>query len=160
MRKRFLLCLAAMVLLVSACNRQPLHPLDGASTDDKGSIVRLREGTMLLRGLDGKVWDATKIPNPFSDFLYAFTPGQHTLWAMNIQGGHPLLLESLRCYVIENVELKAGVVYRLNEDKTVARAVLVREDTGAEVASGKLVDTKSAYTETCNWKQQEIVKIR
>ena len=153
MQKSFLLSLLATALLVSACNRQPMHSVDGASIDDSSSIVRLREGSMLLRGLDGKVWDATKIPNMFSDFTYVFTPGQHTLWGMNIQGGHPLLLESLRCYAIDNVELKAGVVYRLNEDKNAARAILVREDTGVEVASGKLVDTKSAYTETCNWKR-------
>ncbi len=107
---------------------------------------------MLLRGLDANRLDATKIPNPFTDFMYVFQPGTHTLWGKNIQGGHALFPENLRCYAISNVELKAGVVYRLDEDKDMPRAILKREDTGEQVAIGRLVDRKAAFTEDCNWK--------
>lgn len=138
-------------VLVAAC-KPPLHSVNGAKIDSPAEVARLREGTMLLRGVDGKTWTATDVPNPFSDFMYAITPGRHTLWVMNIQGGHPLLLENLRCYVVSDVDLKAGVAYRINEDKDKVRAVLVRDDNGAEMAAGKLVDTKSAYSEACNWK--------
>jgi len=150
--KIFKIALVLATLLLSACKETPLYSIDGTATDNPSSVVRVREGSMLLRGLDGKSWDTSKIPNMFSDFLYVMKPGTHTLWGMNIQGGHPLLLENLRCYAINDVELKAGVVYRLNEDKEAVRAILVREDTGAEVASGKLVDQKAAYSEGCNWK--------
>lgn len=151
--KIFNIALVVATLMLAACNKQPaLYSIDGVSTESTASIVRVREGSMSLRGLDGKPLEISKIPNPFSNFLFAFKPGTHTLWGVNIQGGHVLFPENLRCYVIGEVELMPGVVYRLDEGKDTRRAILTREDTGAQVATGKLVDQKAAYTDSCNWK--------
>ena len=145
--------LVLSALLLVGCKQPALYPIDGASIESTASIVRIREGSMLLRGLDEKPLDTTKLPNPFSEYLFVLKPGTHSLWGMNIQGGHALFPEALRCYVLSDVELRAGVIYRLNEDKEVRRAILTREDTGAQVAIGKLVDQKAAFTDSCNWKQ-------
>jgi hypothetical protein len=152
MKTKLWITLAFAALLLSACKQPQLYSVDGVSTERNASIVRIREGSMLLRGLDGSKLDVMKVSNPFSDFLFALRPGTHSLWGMNIQGGHALFPENLRCYVISNVELKAGVVYRLDEDKELPRALLRREDTGEQIAVGALVDQKSAYTDSCNWK--------
>jgi len=153
MSKILNIALVLFALLLSGCKQPTLYPIDGASTENTASVVRIREGSMLLRGLDEKPLDTTKLPNPFSEYLFVLKPGMHSLWGMNIQGGHALFPEALRCYVIADVELKAGVIYRLNEDKEIRRVILTREDTGAEVATGKLVDQKAAFTDSCNWKQ-------
>ena len=149
--KKFNFLLILVAIFIAGCKQPTLYSIDGVSTENTTSIVQLREGSMLLRGLDRKPLDTTKIPNPFSDYLFAFKPGVHSLWGMNIQGGHALFPENLRCYVISEVELKEGVIYRLEEDKEIPRAILRREDTGAQVATGQLVDQKAAYTDGCNW---------
>jgi len=151
--KLFKIVLVLSAMLLAGCKQPTLYPIDGASIENTASVVRIREGSMLLRGLDEKPLDTTKLPNPFSDYLFVLSPGMHSLWGMNIQGGHALFPEALRCYVIRDVELQAGVIYRLNEDKEVRRAILIREDTGAQVATGKLVDQKAAFTDLCNWRQ-------
>lgn len=153
MVKRLSISMALFALLLSGCKQSTLYPIDGASTENTASVVRIREGSMLLRGLDGTPLDTTKLPNPFSDYLFVLKPGTHSLWGMNIQGGHALFPENLRCYVIDDADLKAGVIYRLKEDKEVRRVILSREDTGAQVATGKLVDQKAAFTDSCNWNQ-------
>ena len=106
---------------------------------------------MLMRGIDRKRFDFKDIQNPFSDFLYAVPPGRHEFLAMNVQSGHLVPTESMRCYILE-ADLQAGVVYRLVEDKDKWRASLVREKDGQEVAIGKMVDHQSSFGKPCDWK--------
>jgi hypothetical protein len=157
MFKIYYFSLALILISIFGCARQPtLYPLEGASVDNVAVIARIREGSLLLRGLDRKALDTSKIPNPFSDFIYAVTPGSHVLWGMNIPGGHLLAPEGLRCYVIPDVNLEAGVIYRLDENKERSLAIIKREDTGAEIATGRIVDRKAAFTEGCKWDQPPV----
>ena len=105
---------------------------------------------MLLRGIDGKPFGFEELPNPLADVLFVANPGKHTLWMVNIQRGHPLLLSKLRCYVIE-VDLEAGVTYRIDEDVEQVRATISREGTNFPLATGRLVDQKGAYGRGCDW---------
>lgn len=150
--KTALLILAASLL--GACTKvPPVFAVNGVSVENHGAIARIREGSMLLRGVDSKEFDFSKLPNPFADFVYGIEPGTRMLWGKNIQGGHPLVPDKLRCYVLE-ANLVAGVIYRLEEDKEKIQAVLKREDTGAQVATGRLVDQHDAYSEGCNWNKR------
>lgn len=105
---------------------------------------------MFVRGFDRARLGLQETQNPFSDFVYAVTPGKHALLAMNIQSGHVVPTEGMRCYVVE-AEFKAGVMYRLDEDKGMQRAVLRRETDGVEIASGKLLSQQSAFGNPCDW---------
>jgi len=146
----FSLFLAAFFL--SACSDRPrLFPVEGAPTGNPSSVAQIREGSLLLRGLDRKKFDISTIPNPTSDFVYAIQPGIHTLWGMNIPGGHPLFPEGLRCYTITDVTLEPGVIYRIDESREQAMATIKREDTGTVIGRGQMVDRKSAFTDACKW---------
>jgi hypothetical protein len=136
---------------LAACSRPVMVPLGGASTDNQDVVAQIREGSMFLRGLDKKRLDLKEMPNPMGNYVYAVTPGQHALLAMNIQSGHVIPYENMRCYILE-ADMQAGVTYRLDEDKERQRAVLKREDTGAEVAAGEMVSQQSAYSDVCQWK--------
>lgn len=151
MKHGFKLALVALALCLSACNDPKTIPLGNTPIDNPKAVALVREGSMFLRGFDKKRMELKEMPNPMGNFLFALTPGTHSLLAMNIQSGHLVPLENMRCYIIE-AELKAGVIYRLNEDKKKNRAVLVREDSGAEVASSPMVDKQSALFGMCNWK--------
>ena len=145
--------LLGAISLLGACSKSPpIVALGGAATDNPAAVARIREGSMQLRGFDGKRFGISETTNPLYNFVYGAKPGAHVLWAMNIQGGHPLMLEGLRCYVIE-ANLSPDVTYRLDEDKEAVRAVLKREDNGVQVAIGRLVDRQVAYSEGCKWER-------
>ncbi len=152
MKSRLTLVLAIAALTLVACKQQPrMIPLGGAPDSDHRAVARIKEGSMLLRGADKKRLELSQIPNPFSDAVFALLPGKHDLLAMNIQSGHLIPTENMRCYIIE-AELKAGVLYRLDEDKVKMRAILVRDDSGAEVASADVSERNSAFGNPCDWK--------
>ena len=125
--------------------------LGGAAIDDPVAVARLREGSMSIRGIDQNRMKPEDLQNPFKDFVYAVTPGKHSLLVMNIQSGHVIPTENMRCYIID-AQFEANVSYRIDEDKANWRAVLTREDGGAEVASAKLADQQSAFGNPCHWK--------
>lgn len=149
-RRILAVSLAALALL--GCSKKPmLFPIAGASADNPAAVARIKEGNLLLRGLDGQTLDTSKIPNPFTDFHYAVTPGSHVLWGMNLPGGNIYVAEGLRCYVFPPVTLEAGMVYRIDEDKERLQAIIKRDDNGALVAAGRLVDRRHAFTDLCDW---------
>jgi hypothetical protein len=144
-----------IALCLCACNQEgkneKMISLGGAPIDNPSTVARIREGSMLVRGIDQNRIELKDIPNPFSAFVFAVSPGKHSLLAMNIQSGHLIPTENMRCYVID-AELKANVAYRIDEDKSNWRAVLKREDSGEEIASAKLLDQQSSFGNPCQWK--------
>ncbi|MBS1169240.1 MAG: hypothetical protein H6R01_158 [Burkholderiaceae bacterium] len=148
-KTKLLLLVAASAL--TACSDPVMVSLGGAPTDNAQSVARIREGSMFVRGFDQRRLELKEIRNPIGNFVFAVTPGTHSLLAMNVQSGHVIPTEAMRCYAIE-AEMKAGVIYRLDEDKGMRLAVLKREDTGERVAVGALVSEQSAYSDVCRWK--------
>ena len=71
---------------------------------------------------------------------------------MNIQGGHIMMPEDLRCYKIE-ADLEAGMHYMMAEDKDRQIAYIKRADTDVRIATAKPFETQTAYSGGCNWKQ-------
>ena len=154
MFNKYKLLLALAVFSLFGCGRQPMvFPLEGASVENRAEITLIKDGTLQLRGLDRNALDIHKIPNPFSDFVYGVKPGLHTLWGMNIPGGHPLAPDGLRCYVIADVQTEPGVTYLLDEDRVNKLAIIKRQDTGVQIAAGPMVDQRAAFTEICNWQK-------
>lgn len=154
MKNKLPLLLATMAtVLLCACSKSPkIFGIDNAPTHSPASISLIQEGSMLLRRIDGKRYQPSELPNPFSDFLFGLKPGKHTFGMMNIQRGHPLLLSDLRCYTME-VDLKPGVTYRIDEDLEKVQGTLRVVDTQTLLATAKLVQAKSAYSDTCYWDQ-------
>jgi hypothetical protein len=137
-----------------ACNKQPFeYPLAGAPVGKPAETARIKEGSMFLRGLNDERLSSTKLPNPYSNYIYVINPGRHRLMGMNIQSGHFLMPSDLRCYSLE-AELLPGVEYILNEDKKKDLAILKRADTGEVVASGEKYEQKGAYVGPCSWENE------
>lgn len=142
----------AAALALTACKPQPkMIPLGGASADDPAVVARVKEGTMLMRGLDGKRLELNETANPFSDAAFAILPGQHELIAMSIQSGHFIPTENMRCYILK-ANLEAGVLYRLDEDRESFRAILRRNDSGMEVASTSVMEKRESFGTPCGVK--------
>ena len=70
---------------------------------------------------------------------------------MNIQGGHIVMPEDLRCYKIE-ADLQPGMEYMIAEDKERHLAYVKRKDNGVRIATAKPFETQVAYSGGCNWK--------
>ncbi len=154
MKQKSVYASLALLVFLAACGKggaEKMVSLGGAAIDDPAAVARVREGSMLVRGIDEQRMKMEDVQNPFHDFVYAITPGKHTLLAMNIQSGHVIPTENMRCYIIE-AHFQPNVAYRLDEDKANWRAVITREDGGAEVASAKMADQQSAFGNPCNWK--------
>lgn len=154
MKKKAVLASLLLLAFLTACGKggaEKMISLGGAAIDDSAAVARVREGSMLVRGIDEQRMKVADVPNPFNDFVYAITPGKHTLLLMNIQSGHVIPTENMRCYIIE-ADFQPNVAYRLDEDKANWRAVLTREEGGAEVASAKMADQQSAFGNPCHWK--------
>lgn len=149
--------LIAATIMLSACGKKTrdMVPIGEVSIENPAKVATIREGSMLMRGLDGKRIEFSEIPNPFSDYVYAVKPGRHTLLLKNIQGGHPLMLDGLRCYVI-TVDLEPGVSYYIDEDQDSVRAVIRYGKTGDWITTGPLVDKKEAYSGACDWSKPPI----
>ncbi|MDR1311266.1 MAG: hypothetical protein LBK01_05245 [Burkholderiaceae bacterium] len=114
--------------------------------------ARIKEGSLFFRGLDDRMLNSLELPNPYSDYVYVIYPGRHRLFGMNIQSGHILMPEDLRCYSME-VNLDAGVEYVIDEVKDKEEAILRRQDNGQVVARGKKYEQKDAYTGPCSMKK-------
>ncbi|WAW10196.1 hypothetical protein NB640_00535 [Oxalobacter vibrioformis] len=149
-RFRFFILLS-LVCALFACKKAPAeYPLAGAPIGKPAETARIKEGSMLLRGLDDERLSSLELPNPYADYVYVIKPGRHRLMGMNIQSGHVLIPTDLRCYSLE-AELLPGVDYLLVEDKEKEMAHLKREDTGAIVASGEKYEQKDPYSGACTW---------
>lgn len=147
---RFGLVFCLAVGLIS-CKKAPAEfSLAGAPTGKPAETARIKEGSLLLRGLDDERLDSFKLPNFFSDYVYVIKPGPHKLMGMNIQTGHVLVMSDLRCFSME-AELLPGMDYVLDEDKKRDVALLKRADTGAVVATGEKYEQKDAYVGPCTW---------
>lgn len=147
---RFCLVLCLMASFVS-CKKAPAEfSLAGAPVGKQAETARIKEGSMLLRGLDDERLDSFKLPNFFSDYVYVIHPGRHRLMGMNIQTGHALAMSDLRCFSME-ADLLPGVDYILDEDKKRDMALLRRADTGVVVATGEKYEQKDAYVGPCTW---------
>lgn len=154
MKRKFFQAGLVLLVVLTACSKggsEKMIALGGASIDNPAAVARVREGSMQVRGIDQQRMKPEDIQNPFSNFVYAISPGKHSLLVMNIQSGHVIPTENMRCYILD-AQLEANVAYRVDEDKANWRAVLKREVSGTEVASTKLVDQQSAFGNPCNWK--------
>ena len=101
----------------------------------------LQEGSLFFRSLDGKHIDLADTPNPYENVVYVLTSGKHVIGAMNIQGGHIVYPEDLRCYRIE-ADLAPGLEYMIAEGK----------DNDERIAVAKPFEKQTAYSGGCNWK--------
>lgn len=141
----------AVVACLSGCKKKPAeYPLEGAPVGKPSETARIKEGSMLLRGIDDVRLDSLKLPNPYSDYVYVIKPGRHKFMGTNIQSGHFVMPSDLRCYTFE-ADLLPGVDYILQEDKENEEAILRREDTKEIVATGEKYEQKDAYVGPCNW---------
>lgn len=145
------LAVICALLFLAGCKPKPmLVPVGDASSVKSSETVHIREGTMLLRGLDNQKFDISKIPNPYSDFVFVASPGSHVLWLKNVQTGNIISPENLRCYRVI-AELRPGVHYIVDEDREKHIALLKKEGTGEVIATGIKIDEKAAYSDECNW---------
>ncbi|RJX30806.1 MAG: hypothetical protein C4516_08625 [Oxalobacter sp.] len=154
MKQKFIFVTISIFALLTACSKggsEKMVSLGGASIENPSVVARVREGSMYVRGIDQQRLKPDDIQNPFTDFVYAVAPGKHALLVMNIQSGHIIPTENMRCYIIE-AQFQADVPYRIDEDKTNWIAIIKREDNGKEVASAKLSDQSSAFGNLCQWK--------
>ena len=149
---------AAVMLTVSGlggCAHAPptLIAVNDAPLDNPARVARLNEHAqhpLLLRGVDHQPLASLRTPAGWKDYDYVLTAGRHTLWLKSMPYGHPLLPQRIRCYVIE-VELLGGMRYRVQEDPDQTQALLLRTDTGEQLASGPLVDAPWVFSRPCRW---------
>jgi hypothetical protein len=152
--KRLLLLLLAVA--VTACSKGgvsgKLVSLGGAPTENPAAVAHIREGNVSVRGIDRYRLKAKEQPNPFADILFAITPGRHAILLMNIQKGHLVPYEDMRCYVVD-ADFLPNVTYRADEDKENQKATIRREDNGQVVGFAKLYASQTAvFGQPCQWK--------
>jgi hypothetical protein len=139
---------------LGGCAHAPsLIPLNDAPLDDPARVARLNErakNPLLLRGIDRQPLQTLRTPASWNDYDYVLKSGTHTLWLKSMPYGYPPIPQRIRCYVIE-VELAGGVRYRLEENPGQRRALLLRADTGEQVASGPLIDEPWVFSRDCRW---------
>ena len=150
---RFLLKTGVLVLFfcLTACSKPRQIAINGAPLNKPDETEILQEGSLFFRSLDGRHIDISDTPNPYENVVYVVTSGKHVIGAMNIQGGHIIMPEDLRCYKIEAV-LEPGVEYRIAEDKDNMVAYVKRKDNDQRIASARPFDKQTAYSGGCNWK--------
>lgn len=155
MKLKTIWALLVVAVCLAGCGQQKgyskMISLDGVPIDNPSLVARIREGSMYVRGIDHKRMQTQDIQNPFTDFVYVVRPGHHALLLMNIQSGHIIPTENMRCYIVD-AELKADITYRVDEDKSNWLAVIKREDTGEPVGSAKIAVQDSAFGNPCDWK--------
>lgn len=128
-------------------------PLGGAPDNDLTQVAQIVEDPehpLLLRGLDGVALRSLRVPSAFTNYAYLVRPGRHVLWVVNAPYGYPIFPQKLRCYVV-HAELAQGTRYRLKEDSRAKRALLLKDDTGAAVSAGELVDEPWVFARDCRW---------
>ena len=137
--------------LLAACSKPRQISINGAPLHEPSKTAILQEGSLFFRSLDGKHIDLSDTPNPYDNVVYVVTAGKHVIGAMNIQGGHIVMPEDLKCYKIE-AELQPGVEYMIAEDKDNQLAYVKRKDNDQRIATAKPFQTQAAYSGGCNWK--------
>lgn len=151
---RLFLWLAVIPIGGCASLSHSVVPLDVAMTDDAAEVAVLSDHTrhpVLLRGVDLKPVSATRIPNAFRDTSYLLSPGLHVLWVSSVPYGHPLLPQTVRCYVL-SAHFERGARYVLEEDPDNARVRMLREGSELPAASGQLVDKAPVFLRDCRWR--------
>ena len=152
MRNVLKACVCLSFLMLAACSKPRQIAINGAPLHEPSKTAILQEGSLFFRGLDGKHLDLADTPNPYDHVVYVLTSGRHVIYAMNIQGGHIMMPEDLRCYKIE-ADLEAGMHYMMAEDKDRQIAYIKRADTDVRIATAKPFETQTSYSGGCNWKQ-------
>ena len=137
--------------ILAACSKPRQIAVNGAPLHEPSKTAILQEGSLFFRGLDGKHLDLSDTPNPYDNVVFVVTAGKHVIGAMNIQGGHIVMPEDLRCYKIE-ADLQPGMEYMIAEDKERHLAYVKRKDNGVRIATAKPFETQAAYSGGCNWK--------
>lgn len=131
-----------------------LIPVLGAPLDDPVRVARLNERTknpLLLRGVDRQPLETLRIPAAgWKDYDYVLTDGRHALWVISMPAGYPPIPQRILCYAVE-VELAGGMRYLLKEALHPRQALLLRADTGGQVAVGPLIDEPWVFSRTCRW---------
>lgn len=138
-------------VLLAACSKPRQIAVNGAPLHEPSKTAILQEGSLFFRGLDGKHLDLSDTPNPYDNVVFVVTAGKHVIGAMNIQGGHIVMPEDLRCYKIE-ADLQPGMEYMIAEDRDRHLAYVKRKDNGVRIATAKPFETQVAYSGGCNWK--------
>ncbi len=149
------LALGAIVLWLSACTHLPrtLVAVDDAPVDNLADVAQLVEDDddpLLLRGFDGAALPSLRVPSLLNRYAYVVRAGHHALWVVGTAYPHPLIPQRLHCYVIE-AKFAAGARYRLWEDVATRSALLLNDDTGTPVATGRLVDEPWVFLRGCHW---------
>ena len=93
------MAIAITALALAACKPQSnMISLGGAPTDDSAVVARVKEGTMLMRGLDGKHLELNQKANPFKRRCFCHIAGpsqtacdEHSVRAHHTNGEHALL---------------------------------------------------------------------
>jgi hypothetical protein len=147
--------LVALVALLNGCT--PVAPtlvrLDDAqnSRGSEAAVLEVdRTHPLLLRGVDGIPLAAIRIPNAVRSWSYALAPGPHELWFSSVPYGHPLVPQSVRCYVVEATFEPRGR-YVVGVDPTLHIPLIVRADSKEAVAKGTLVDEPLVFERSCRW---------
>ena len=154
-------CVLALMLLtlpqvLTGCahlSSPSLISLDGSPIDELSQVARVSLDSrhpLLLQGLDGHPLATTRFPNILAAEVFVLGGGRHTLWVSSVPYGHPLLPQRISCYQID-VALDRGAAYVLVEDRGQSQALVLRDDTGEPVASGRLVDRPWVFARTCRW---------
>jgi len=103
----------------------------------------------LLRGLDGVPFVSMRVPNPLGKYAYVISPGKHVLWVKGMPYPHPLIPQRVHCYSLR-ADLAPGGRYLLKEEDANS-VLLLRADTDAVEATGKLVDEPWIFMRDCKW---------
>lgn len=137
-------------VLLAACTKPRQIAVGDAPLHQPSKTAILQEGSLFFRSLDGKHIDIIDTPNPYENVVYVLTAGKHVIGAMNIQGGHIVYPEDLRCYKIE-ADLEPGGEYMIAEDKENHIAYVKRKDNDERIAVAKPFEKQAAYSGGCNW---------
>lgn len=144
----------AVAALVAACAPlgEPVVALDGASAADPAAAATLAidpAHPLLLRGVDGRAVTTLQAPNALRSPLFLLPPGSHRLWASTVPYGHPLLPQSIGCYVVD-APFEAGRHYVLRYDPGSGNAFVDEREGGAGFV-GRLVDRPFVFERSCRW---------
>jgi len=150
-----LLFLGLAVISIGGCASlsHSVVPLDVPMTDDTTQVAVLSDHSrhpVLLRGVDLNPVSAARIPHAFRDTIYLLSPGPHVLWVSSVHYGHPLLPQTVRCYVL-SAHFERGARYVLEEDPDNARVRMLREGSALPAASGQRVDKTPVFLRDCRW---------
>src|SRR3569623_1422067 len=146
--------LAVISIGGSATISHSVVPHDLHITDNTTQVAVLSDHTrhpVLLRCVDQKPVSAIRIPNAFRVTIYLLSPGLHVLWVSSVPYGHPLLHQTVRCYVLI-AHFERGARYVLEEDPDNEHVRMLREGSAVPGASSQEVDKAPVFLRDCRWK--------